>query len=145
MSAPSLTHKDSAAENIDDALALRRAFTEIDHNYVNPVSDNYLSQINEAMSNIGKWNTKGSYNSPYETFNEYMTWAVFGLYIYEKFGEDTYNKVMPQPVDFMENSRGFVKFGAFNKYLLDLFQKHRDQKKVPELYPELLQWVKSKN
>ncbi|WP_299991853.1 DUF4932 domain-containing protein [uncultured Pontibacter sp.] len=145
MSAPSLVSKDSVSQGIRDALALRRAFTEIDHNYVNPISDNYLDAINEAMADLGKWNTKGSYNSPYETFNEYMTWAVFGLYVYDRFGESDYEKVMLQPINFMENNRGFINFKSFNRHLLELFQKYDGKKKVPELYPEILEWVKNKN
>ncbi|OKL41758.1 hypothetical protein A3841_12100 [Pontibacter flavimaris] len=145
MSAPTLISKDSVSESIGDALALRRAFTEIDHNYVNPISDSYADAINDAMADVGKWNTKGSYNSPYETFNEYMTWAVFGLYVYDRFGEGDYQKVMRQPIDFMENNRGFVKFQSFNKHLLDLFLKYDGKKKVPELYPEMLEWVKKEN
>lgn len=145
MSAPPLISKDQAGPGINDALVLRRIFTEMDHNYVNPTSDKYLKEINEAMSNVGKWNIKNSYRSPYETFNEYMTWAVFGLYIYDRFGEATYNKVVWQPVDFMEKNRGFVKFGEFNKHLLELFKKHKQEKKVAELYPEILQWVKNEN
>jgi hypothetical protein len=145
MSAPSLTSKDSINPSITDALALRRAFTEIDHNYVNPISDDFADEINGAMSNLVKWNKGGSYGSPYATFNEYMTWAVFGLYIYDRFGESTYEKVMPQPADFMENNRGFVRFGAFSKHLLELFQKYDGDKKVSELYPEMLEWVKNEN
>ncbi len=145
MSAPSLTRGDSVNSSITDALALRRAFTEIDHNYVNPISDNYADDINEAMSNLGKWNKGGSYGSPYATFNEYMTWAVFGLYLYDRFGESIYEKVMPQPTAFMENNRGFVRFGAFSKHLLELFQKYDGNKKVFELYPEMLKWVKNEN
>ena len=117
----------------------------MDHNYVNPISDNYIDDINGAMSDLEKWNTKGSYNSPYETFNEYMTWAVFGLYVYDRFGESAYEKVMPQPIAFMENNMGFVKFQSFNRHLLKLFQKYEGKKKVPELYPEMLKWVKNKN
>lgn len=133
------------SQGITDALTLRRAFTEIDHNYVNPISDNFADAINDAMAHVGKWNTKSSYNSPYETFNEYMTWAVFGIYVYDRFGESDYEKVMLQPIDFMENSRGFVKFRAFNEHLLELFQKYDGKKKVPELYPEMLDWVKKEN
>lgn len=145
MSAPSMTSKDSVSQSIEDALALRRAFTEMDHNYVNPTSDKYTDVINGAMADLMKWNTKESYNSPYETFNEYMTWAVFGLYVYDRFGESTYKKVMLQPIDFMQNNRGFVKFSAFNNHLLVLFRKYDGKKKVPELYPELLEWVKNEN
>lgn len=145
MSAPSLAGTDSTDSGITDALALRRAFTEIDHNYVNPVSDKYAKDINEAMSNLDRWNEGSGYRNPYATFNEYMTWAVFGLYVYDRFGESTYNMIMPQPVDFMENKRGFVKFGEFNQYLLELFQQHHNKKKVPDLYPEILEWVKNEN
>jgi len=145
MSAPSLVSKDSVSQGISDALALRRAFTEIDHNYVNPISDKYVDAINKAMADLGKWNTKGSYRSPYETFNEYMTWAVFGIYVYDRFGESNYEKVMLQPTEFMENNRGFVKFQSFYQHLLELFQKYDGKKRVPELYPEILEWVKNEN
>jgi len=145
MSAPSTASGVPVALNEVDVQTMRRAFTEIDHNYVNPVSDTYLQEINEAMSRPGNWNTSGRYSSSYETFNEYMTWAVFGLYVYDRFGEAAYREMMAQPIDFMEKSRGFVKFGAFNRQLLNLFQKHRGEQKVPDLYPEMLEWVKAEN
>jgi len=52
---------------------------------------------------------------------------------------------MPQPIAFMENDRGFVRFGAFRKHLLGLLRKHEGRKRVPELYPEMLEWVKDEN
>jgi hypothetical protein len=59
-------------------------FTEIDHNYINPISDKYKQQLDEAFGSK-LWAKKGSQAEGYGNgtgyFNEYMTHALFLLYI----------------------------------------------------------------
>ena len=61
-------------------------FTEIDHNYVNPVSNNFKIDIDRIMgdSNRAKWiKADGDgkfYNNGYKIFNAYMTHAVYLVY-----------------------------------------------------------------
>jgi hypothetical protein len=64
-------------------------FSEIDHNYVNPVSDKYKKEINKIMGDEhrSKWikaNGDGKYyGTGYKVFNEYMTHAVYLIYTNE--------------------------------------------------------------
>lgn len=58
-------------------------FTEMDHGYVNPISDKYSKQIT-ANFNLKKWDKDSGYPG-INSFNEYMTWAVYDLFIKENF------------------------------------------------------------
>lgn len=116
-------------------------FTEIDHNYVNPVSYEYIDKVNSAFADIDKWNNQEAYRTPYDTFNEYMTWAVFTLYAYERYTEVEFNSIKEIAINIMENRR-FVKFSDFNSKLLDLY-KAGNGTKVESLFPEILTWSES--
>ena len=72
---------------INELLESRIVFTEIDHNYVNPVSEGLLEKINNSFSNREKWakgDVTSAYGNPFKIFNEYMTFAVYSLYINDK-------------------------------------------------------------
>jgi hypothetical protein len=121
----------------------RTVFTEIDHNYVNPVSDRYQREIEAALgSRLDRWNAGESYASPLLTFNEYMTWAVFGLYLYDNYGLKVHREIMPGPIRFMEGKRGFVQFKAFQDKLLELYLARKGEE-IADLYPQMIRWMKS--
>lgn len=69
-------------------------FTEIDHNYVNPVSDNFKSDIDQIMgnNNRAKWikadGDGNFYSKGYKIFNEYMTHAVYLIYTNTVYQQD---------------------------------------------------------
>jgi hypothetical protein len=140
ISAPGADHGEP-----DEGGIRRTVFTEIDHNYVNPVSEKYSSQIEEALSNhLEKWNVKKSYYSPLLTFNEYMTWAVFGLYVYDTYGKEVYATIMPEQIFFIESRKGFVKFKDFNNKLLELYLARR-RENIAALYPQMIEWIENEN
>ncbi|HLP95602.1 MAG TPA: DUF4932 domain-containing protein [Saprospiraceae bacterium] len=121
----------------------RMLFTEIDHNYVNPVSDTYLRDINKAFKSRDKWAAgkyTGSYASAYALFNEYMTWSVFSLYALDNFSKTDYEIIKKRLEDFMIHYRGFVRFDAFNNQLIALYQSRGRPVLISDLYPEMLQW-----
>ena len=124
----------------------RVVFTEIDHNYVNPVADKYVAAINEAMKDKSKWgkglDDNSSYADPMSTFQEYMTWAVFSLYCLDKYPEDDVLTYIDRMERQMEQRRGFNNFKAFNRELMRLYQHHNKKKKAHELYPEIIEWCK---
>jgi len=124
----------------------RLLFTEIDHDYVNPISDHYLDEINYVFKDRMKWAAKtktGFYPSAYEVFNEYMTWAVFTLYCYDHYTEPNLKKSMKKIEKFMEERRGFTRYAAFDHALLEIYKKEKGKKKASELYPELIDWCSS--
>ena len=126
------------------AIKLSRTFfTEIDHAYVNPVSDNYIDDINLALPDLSSWYKGGSYNKPYSTFNEYMTWSVFLLYAMETYSEVEYLMIKSELENFMVNKRGFFKFEAFNKELTRLYKKRSQGQTVIDLYEPIIRWLKN--
>ena len=143
---PPIMHNEKWTAKYTEVLNTRGMFTEIDHNYVGPPSDKNVKVINEALKDREKWvNTKtfGTeyYPNPEKVFNEYMTFAVFILYCEDIYKNDpeilklVYNDVN----SVMSKQRGFVKMTEFSDKLLELRKKNRD-KKIDDLYPELLKW-----
>ncbi|WP_276966295.1 DUF4932 domain-containing protein [Chryseobacterium sp.] len=111
-------------------------FSEIDHGYVNPVSDQYSKEITESFS-LAKWDKKSGYPG-ISSFNEYMTWAVYDLFIKEKFPKEKtdslsaiYHKVNIR--------RGFIAQNLFSEKVAELYKK---EKKLEKLYVPLLKWTK---
>ncbi|HEY5465026.1 MAG TPA: DUF4932 domain-containing protein [Hanamia sp.] len=129
--------------NFNNINNLRILFTEIDHNYVNPVSSNYVPQIDSIFDNQPKCangDKSGIYPSPFKIFNEYMTWAVFTLYCYDNYPEIDLEEYMKKTEEFMEEKRGFNRFADFDHQLLKIYKEHKGLKKVNELFPEILKW-----
>lgn len=131
----------SAAET--EGLMTRIVFTEIDHNYVNPVSDKYLPEISSAFINLDKWadkNVTRYYPNAYSIFNEYMTWAVFTLYAYDTYPPEVFAAVNTRTETQMEKWRGFSRFRSFNQKLLELYKAKPAQMPISDLYPLMLKW-----
>jgi hypothetical protein len=124
-----------------EGLMTRVVFTEIDHNYVNPVSDIYKKEIDKALENLSKWATKdatSNYGNSYSIFNEYMTWGVFTLYAKENFTKEDFEVINERVEKQMSEWRGFTKFKEFNRMLIDLYSK--ENKNIETLYPMVLNW-----
>lgn len=127
---------------VEEGLLSLIVFTEIDHNYVNPITERYMEQINRAFSDVEKWNKgRGGYHSPYAIFNEYMTWAVFTLYAYDTYGREDFEAINQKLVDSMVDGRGFVRFKEFTDKLLQLYLNRKEEETIPDLYPKILIWV----
>ena len=133
-------------EAVNAMLNSRVVFTEIDHNYDNPVSDQYITEINDAMKDKSKWGKgipdKGAYDSPLDMFKEYMTWAVFSLYCLDKYSESDVMTFVDRMETQMEQRRGFNNFKAFNRELIRLYRHYNKTRKAHELYPEMIAWCK---
>ncbi len=137
----------STASNETLGNIMRGLFTEIDHNYVNPVSDSYQEEINTAMGDYQNWTQTGSttYHSTFAAFNEYMTWAVFTLYAYDYFDQGDFEKINTLTVNSMVQGRKFHRFREFNSKLLDLYRTRENGLTVAQLYPDILDWMSNDN
>lgn len=136
------TDNNEFSDEVIEGLMTRATFTEINHNYVNPISDKYREEINSAFSNLQIWadeNAIKNYNSRYAVFNEYLTWALFSLYSKDNYSEESF-KILNNVIEDRMVSRGFVQFGIFNQMLLNLYTT-RDEN-VEGLYPYILLWCK---
>lgn len=133
---------DVLAEDLRPIELARMVFTEIDHNYVNPVSERpeHSARL-ERFSEVGwvRSDAAASYGSGFAVFNEYMTWAAFLAYAYDRYPAGRYLKARRLVVDFMETERGFPRFGAFVSEMERLRQE-RPGARLQDLYPAFLDW-----
>jgi Domain of unknown function (DUF4932) len=118
-------------------------FTEIDHNYVNPVSYRYSGKIDSAFGKRSFWAGPSpgtdSYKEPMSVFNEYMTHSAFCLYIADTYDPETAGLVIQRREDLMVDSRKFIHFKEFNQELMRLHKANKELK-VIELFPVILDW-----
>jgi hypothetical protein len=123
-------------------------FTEIDHNYVNPVSLKYRKQIDSIFSNREFWTSPGGdtefYNTPMSIFNEYMTHSVFCLYVLDNFDSATADFVIKRREGLMVDHRRYSKFKEFNQTLIKIYEENPNLD-MPSLFPKILSWCKAQH
>ncbi|MEM9076744.1 MAG: DUF4932 domain-containing protein [Bacteroidota bacterium] len=128
---------------INEMKSSRVVFTEIDHNFVNPVSDTLIDEIDMAFQDLNIWVKRDKFNRNYKNryavFNEYMTWGVFSLYCMDFFTEDEVSEFLEIMEYQMETSRGFINFKRFNRQLMSLY-KENPAISMNQLYLEILNW-----
>lgn len=135
----------SYEKKIHEAMLSQMVFTEIDHNYVDPVSENYIPLIDSLFGNSQKWvltEVVNSYKTPASIFNEYMAWSLFNLYAYDNYKKKDFEFINRLTERDMVQRCGFIRFREFNKILLDLYKANK-QKKISDLYLNLLQSLRA--
>jgi hypothetical protein len=132
---------EGVSDSVQNGLLMRIIFTEIDHNYVNPVTEQQLIAIKQVFGDRSAW-TKGgdtdSYGSAYAVFNEYMTWGVFTLYCYEHYQASDFRIITDRTEKQVGQRRGFYRFAAFNAMLLRLYQHKKASETIADLYPQII-------
>ncbi len=126
-----------------EALMSGIVFTEIDHNYVNRVSYKYKKDINRIFADKNSFwaaDNRSHYKSPMLVFNEYMTHAVFCLWLEDNYGKKVANFAIKKREEMNVGRRGFFKFKEFNKALSKI-RKENKNLVVAELYPLILKWA----
>ena len=135
-------YNEQYSEIMNQLIESRIVFTEIDHNYVNPVSDRHIDIINTIFKNRAIWvegEVSSLYESPYKIFNEYMTWGMYSLYILDNYPENHLFEYLPLMETQMKNSRGFRLFPEFNRELLRSYQENKTMN-IDELYEHMFKW-----
>ena len=126
-------------------LASGIVFTEIDHNYVNPTTSRFRSRIDSIFSNRLIWIKTGgdtdNYGSPQAVFNEYMTHALFCLYVKDQYDAQTAAYVVDQREKLMVNQRHYTRFREFTQKLSELYAARKSDQSIANLYPALLDWA----
>jgi hypothetical protein len=134
--------------NVNEMINSRVVFTEIDHNFVNPISDRYRKKINKAFAKRAEWvndfegSKTQSYNTPYAIFNEYMTFAIFSLYCYDLFPESDVAVFIPKMEKQMAEKRHFIKFKEFNQKLISIYKENKNSS-IYALYDQMLNWCET--
>jgi hypothetical protein len=127
--------------------ASRVVFTEIDHNYINPISDKLSDEINNSFSFRFYWVLDdpglNGYPTPYKVFNEYMTWSLYSLYCADTFSKEDYDKCISKVENIMVQKRGFIKFKEFNQKLLEIYSNDKNIEMI-DLIKSILEWSRQK-
>jgi hypothetical protein len=130
-------------QNVNEMLESRVVFTEIDHNFVNPLSDKKIDIINKVFADRNKWTKEckatSAYESAYSVFNEYMTWGLFSLYCLDNFPSNDARQSIQKMEKQMTNSRNFIKFKEFNQQLIKIY-KDNPNIKMNDIYDKVLKW-----
>ena len=137
------------------ALAVVRGtivFTEINHGYINPEGDRHAARIVKATSARGAWvdisvlpeKYRPGYYPGIDMFNEYMNWGLVSLRATDHVPPAEQQAVLAG-VDRMMLRRGFIRFPAFNKFLVTLYRARAPGKTVADLYPEIIAWFETNN
>lgn len=113
-------------------------FTEMDHGYINPISDKYKKLITSNF-NLSKWDKESGYPG-INSFNEYMTWAVYDLFIKENFPEVADSIALQW--QYQNASRGFIAQNLFAKKVSELYFKQNGNRSIENIYKPLLEWCK---
>ncbi|NEU70282.1 DUF4932 domain-containing protein [Spirosoma agri] len=127
-------------------LASGVVFTEIDHNYVNPTTSRFKKSVDSIFVNRSVWTQTGGdtedYCSPQAVFNEYMTHALFCLYIKDQYDTKTAAYVVEQRIKLMVEHRHYIRFAEFMQKLSELYSLLKPSEPMANLYPALLDWAK---
>ncbi|HMS30070.1 MAG TPA: DUF4932 domain-containing protein [Saprospiraceae bacterium] len=133
-----------SAKNLNDidedkiASGLHMFFTEIDHDYINPTSIKFKKEIKKKF-NPKNWDKGSGYEkSKNGTFNEYMTWAVYDIFIKRYFP-----KVSDKAISEWHKvnaGRGFYASQIFGQKLAILYVQKNENETLVDLYPKLLNW-----
>jgi hypothetical protein len=126
-------------------------FTEIDHNYVNPVSDKYVKQLKKVMGgdNRKKWVDESGdakyYKNGYDVFNEYMTHAVYLIYTNLAYNKTDQEVIVKSRIRMMEKRRKYIQFENFYNHLQGLYANRKAGETLATLYPQILSWCEEQN
>jgi len=143
---PNYVLSDTISTNEKDiATSLHNLFTEMDHGYVNPTTNQWKDLVTEKFD-AQLWDNKSGYNedngydgSGSAVFNEYMTWAVYDIFL---------KKYFPELADevglywsFQNNTRGFEYPQLFSQKLMNLYNQKGKDENIKDLYPKMLEWT----
>ena len=85
------------------------------------------------------------YPSPMAVFNEYITHAVYLLYVVDYFQKQDFDVIKKEREKLMVEQRKYLKFKEFNEKLLELYEHRVPGQKVKDLYPLIIKWCSSIN
>ncbi|MGN6294544.1 MAG: DUF4932 domain-containing protein [Chitinophagaceae bacterium] len=132
--------KNNAAEISDQAqraVEIHTIFTEMDHGYVNPITDLFGKEVELKFKNE-YWDRKSGYKG-LDCFNEYMTWALYDIFV-EKYFPQVADSVSIQ-WHYQNGERGFFASNLFAVQVKELYRSTRPGEGLKDLYPRILAWT----
>lgn len=119
------------------AVEIHTIFTEMDHGYVNPATDFYHKDVEQKFKNE-YWDRKSGYEG-LNCFNEYMTWALYDIFV-EKYFPEIADSISTQ-WHYQNAQRGFFASNLFALQLKKLHRLKKSNEDLKDLYPKLLAWA----
>lgn len=129
----------SLSDTVTRITELHTLFTEMDHAYINPLSEKFKTNIKLGF-NTNYWDRKSGYTGV-DVFNEYMTWAVYDLFVHDYFLR--YADSLSLQWHYQNASRGFYASHFFAQKLKSLYKKRLTAQTLKDLYLPLLKWTAS--
>jgi Domain of unknown function (DUF4932) len=124
-------------------------FTEVNHGFINPTADNYLTEIETAVGDRTIWadDTKAvsHYPNDLSLFLEYMNWGLISLYEQDVMDEPDRVASRARIERNMVERRGFKNFAKFNAFLVDLYSNRKRGETVASLYPKIIAWFRAES
>jgi hypothetical protein len=121
-------------------------FTELNHAFINPESEKpeYVTRIQKAFTDLSVWNDPDKpakyYESPSESFNEYMNWALVCLRYADYAPKSEQQRLISDTEKMLVEMRGFRKFAAFDQFLVPLYKNRKKGQVLAGLYPQIVAW-----
>ncbi len=138
---PDYVLSDTISTNEKDiATSIHNLFTEMDHGYVNPTTNQYKELVNKSF-NANLWDNNSGYNENdgFGVFNEYMTWAVYDIFLKQHF--PNFANEVGLNWSFQNDSRGFQYSQLFTQQLLTIYNQKKKGETLKDLYPKMLEWT----
>jgi|GEM_PF-3090290 len=122
---PRLVASRNRSDAADEAVRGVPLFTELNHGFINPVTDAMTDEIYTAMGAdltpyVRANSAATSYNGHTAVYTEMLNWALVSVYAQSKLDEATALEVSQNISDSMVNGRGFKRFEAFQDALLQI-------------------------
>jgi hypothetical protein len=138
---PAYVLSDTISTNEKDlATSIHNLFTEMDHGYVNPTTNQWGDLVAEKFD-ASLWDKQSGYNEneSFGVFNEYMTWAVYDIFLKKHF--PALAEEIGLNWSFQNDSRGFIYSQLFTQHLLNLYNQREAGETLKDLYPKMLEWT----
>ena len=122
---PRLMKSRDRSDAADEAVRGLILFTELNHGFINPVTEELTDAIYAAMgadlmSYVRSDSAATSYDGHTAVFTEMLNWALMSVYVQSKLDEAIASEVARNISDTMINGRGFMKFEPFQEALLEI-------------------------
>ncbi len=118
------------------ASGIHMLFTELDHAFVNPVTEQY-DRLLDSVFVASRWDLGSGYEKyQHGTFNEYMTWAVYDLFVHRYF--PTVAAVVSQDWALQNETRGFFASSMVNRELRRLYDACQQGQRLIDIYPSFI-------
>lgn len=126
--------KEASQEEV--ASGTHMLFTELDHAFVNPLTEKYRSLVRANFDNQ-LWDAGSGYETDsLATFNEYMTWGIYNLFVEQYFPSVAAQVSLDWTLQ--NETRGFYASALFTKELTTRYHIRKPGQTIKDIYPAFI-------